>query len=98
MFIPAGIALSVLFTRVFVISGGAVLVMAVLHGSFNAFGDKLTGPNHLTGSQLVVTPASAIGIGVILITVVVMYVLSKTGRLHCRPMTARLAPSGHSAD
>jgi len=36
VFIPVVIATSVLFTRVFVISGGAVLVTAVLHGSFNA--------------------------------------------------------------
>jgi CAAX protease family protein len=95
IFIPVAIAMSVLFARVFLISGGAVLVAAVLHGSFNAFGDKLTNANHLTGSPLVVTPAGAVGIGVILITAAMVYALSKTGRLQRRRVTARVAASGH---
>jgi membrane protease YdiL (CAAX protease family) len=97
VFLPAAIAMSVLFTRVFLASGGAVLVVAVLHGSFNAFGDKLTNTNHLTGSPLVVTPAGVIGIGVILITAVVVYALSKTRRRGRGPLTARVAASGHGA-
>ena len=84
-----------LFARVFVAAGGAVLVTAVLHGSFNAFGDKLTSTSHLTGSPLVVTPAGAVGIGVILITAVIVYALSKTGRLQRRRVTPRVAASGH---
>ena len=95
IFIPVAIAMSVLFTRVFVAAGGAVLVTAVLHGSFNAFGDRLTSTNHLTGSPLVVTPAGAIGIGAILITAVIVYALSKTGRLQRGVVTARVAASGH---
>ena len=94
VFVPVTIAMSVLFTRVFVAAGGAVLVTAVLHGSFNAFGDKLTSTSHLTGSSLVVTPAGAVGIGVILITVAILYALSKTRRLP-RPVTTRVAASGH---
>ena len=74
-------------------SGGAVLVVAVLHGSFNAFGDKLTNTNHLAGSPLVVTPGGAVGFGVILLTAVIAYTLSKTGRLRHRPLTARVAAS-----
>ena len=95
VFVPVTIAMSVLFARVFVAAGGAVLVTAVLHGSFNAFGDKLTSTSHLTGSPLVVTPAGAVGIGVILITAVIVYALSKTGRLQRRRVTPRVAASGH---
>jgi hypothetical protein len=93
--IPVAIAMSVLFARVFLISGGAVLVAAVLHGSFNAFGDTLSSTSHLTGSPLVVTPAGAIGFGVILIIAVIAYALSKTERFHHRPVTARAVTSGH---
>ena len=95
IFIPVTIAMSVLFARVFVAAGGAVSVTAVLHGSFNAFGDKLTSTSHLTGSALVVMPAGAIGIGAILITAAVVYALSKTGRVQRRRATARVAASGH---
>jgi CAAX protease family protein len=95
VFIPVTIAMSVLFARVFVAAGGAVLVTAVLHGSFNAFGDKLTSTSHLTGSPLVVTPAGAVGISVILITAAIVYALSKTGRLQRRRVTPRVAASGH---
>jgi membrane protease YdiL (CAAX protease family) len=95
IFIPVAIAMSVLFARVFVAAGGAVLVTAVLHGSFNAFGDRLTNAHHLTGSPLVVTPAGAIGIGVILITAAIVYALSWTGRLRRRRVTPRVAASGH---
>jgi uncharacterized protein len=77
----------------------AVIVGAifVLRGSFNAFGDKLTDTNHLTSSPLVVTPGGAVGFGVILLTAVIAYSLSKTGRLRHRPLTARVAASNHPA-
>ena len=97
IFIPVAIAMSLLFARVFLMSGGAVLVVAVLHGSFNAFGDKLTNTDHLTGSPLVVTPGGAVGFGVILLTAVIAYTLSKTGRLRRRPLTACVAASNHAA-
>jgi CAAX protease family protein len=95
VFIPVTIAMSVLFARVFVAAGGAVLVTAVLHGSFNAFGDRLTSTSHLTGSPLVVTPAGAVGIGVILIIAAVLYALSKPGRMQRRRVTAQVAAGGH---
>jgi hypothetical protein len=97
VFIPVGIALSLLFARVFVASGGAVLVLAVLHGSFNAFGDKLTSTDHLTGSPLVVTPGGVIGIGAILITALITYAVSRTGWRLRRPVPSRAAASGQGA-
>ena len=97
VFIPATIATSLLFTRVFVISGGAVLVTAVLHGSFNEFADKLTGTAHLTTNQLVGGSSGAVGIGVLLITVLITYALSRIGWPKSRAIRPRVDPSAHSA-
>ena len=38
------LALSLLFTRFFVAAGGAVVTVALLHGSLNAFSDRLADP------------------------------------------------------
>jgi membrane protease YdiL (CAAX protease family) len=54
IFTLATVALSLLFTRLVVAAGGAVLVAAVVHGSFNSFSDTLTTTDHLTGDQLIV--------------------------------------------
>jgi membrane protease YdiL (CAAX protease family) len=56
LFLVAPIAISLIFTRMYVAAGGAVLVAAVVHGSFNAYSDFLATPDHLSGNQLVVTP------------------------------------------
>jgi hypothetical protein len=57
VFMGSAILMSLLFTRVFVLAGGSVLVMAVLHGSFNSFGDRLMATEHLSGNPLVVSAA-----------------------------------------
>ncbi len=87
MFIPVTVAMSLVFGRIFVASGGAVLVTTVLHGSFNAFGDRLADPAHLTGSPLIVSPGGALGVGVLLATALAVYAIK--GRLtHRRPLPA----------
>lgn len=67
------VALSLILTRLVVAAGGAVLVAAIMHGSFNAFSDALTTTDHLTGAQLVVTPGGAVGIGVLFLAVAIWH-------------------------
>jgi CAAX protease family protein len=68
-----GIGLSLLFTRVFVASGGSVLVVALMHGSLNAFGDRLADSAHLPGDPFVVSLGGLIGFGVIAVAVLIAY-------------------------
>ena len=82
------VALSLLLTRLFLAAGGAVLVAAVMHTSFNSFSDTLTTTDHLTGNPLVVNPAGAVGIGLVLVTVL----LAHTARRRIRkPRSRRVA-------
>ena len=97
VFIPVVIATSALFTRVFVISGGAVLVTSVLHGSLNSFSDDLTGTAHLTTNQLVGGSGGAVGFGVFLITALIVYALSRRGWPRRHSIEPRAVPSGHGA-
>jgi hypothetical protein len=108
VFIPVTIAMSLIFGRIFVASGGAVLATTVLHGSFNAFGDRLADPAHLTGSPLIVSPGGAVGFGVMLAAALAAYAIK--GRLaqsHARPLGSKghvlrrvgraTAPAAHTA-
>jgi membrane protease YdiL (CAAX protease family) len=70
LFLVAAIAISLIFTRMYVAAGGAVLVAAVVHGSFNAYSDFVTTTDHLGGNQLVVTPGGAVGIALLFLTVI----------------------------
>ncbi|HEX3305466.1 MAG TPA: CPBP family glutamic-type intramembrane protease, partial [Streptosporangiaceae bacterium] len=63
------LALSLLFTRFFVAAGGAVVTVALLHGSLNAFSDRLADPAHLAGDPFVVSVAGVVGILVTLAAV-----------------------------
>jgi membrane protease YdiL (CAAX protease family) len=69
----AGLAMSLLFTRLFVASGGAVLAVAVLHGSLNAFSDRLADPAHLIGDPFVVSIGGVVGILLMLAAAVAAY-------------------------
>lgn len=97
IFIPVTMALSLLHARVFLAAGGAVLVATVLHGSFNAFSDKLTSPDHLTGNPLVVSPGGAIGIAVMALTALALYTAAKVRAGRNRPLTAPIAAGAHRA-
>jgi CAAX protease family protein len=68
-----GIGLSLLLTRLFVAAGGSVLVAALLHGSLNAYGDRLSDSRHLSGNPFVVSVGGAIGVAVLAVVVVVAY-------------------------
>ena len=73
IFTLATIGLSLLYTRLVIAAGGAVLVAAVMHGSTNSFSDTLTATEHLTGDQLVVTPGGAVGIVLVYAAVVLLH-------------------------
>jgi len=80
------LALSLLFTRFFVASGGAVVTVALLHGSLNAFSDRLADPVHLAGDPFVVSVGGVVGILVTLVGVIVAYALrGRTGRRTAAP-------------
>jgi CAAX protease family protein len=70
LFVVAAIAISLIFTRMYVAAGGAVLVAAVVHGSFNAYSDFVATTDHLGGNPLVVAPGGAVGIALLFLTVI----------------------------
>jgi hypothetical protein len=88
IFVPGAILLSLLSTRLYVAAGGSVLAVAVLHGSFNSFGDTLTGTKHFEGNPLVATPAGMIGLGVLTLAAVVAYHLRRPSTARRRTVTA----------
>jgi membrane protease YdiL (CAAX protease family) len=79
MMTVSGLALSLLFTRMFVAAGGAVLTVALLHGSLNAFSDRLADSAHLLGDPFVVSVGGGVGILVTLVAVLVAYALRAPG-------------------
>jgi uncharacterized protein len=65
MFVPTAVFMSLLFTRLYVAAGGSVLVVALLHGSLNAFGDGLGSTKRFVSDHILITsPGGAIAIGV----------------------------------
>jgi uncharacterized protein len=70
IFMVAAIAMSLIFTRMYLAAGGAVLVAALVHASFNAYSDVLTTTDHLSGNPLVVTPGGAVGLALLFLTVI----------------------------
>lgn len=73
------LALSLLFTRLFVASGGAVLAVALFHGSLNAFSDRLADSVHLTGDPFVVSVGGAVGILSTLVAAAAAYWFRQAG-------------------
>jgi len=65
MFVPTAVFMSLLFTRLYVAAGGAVLVVTLLHGSLNAYGDGLGSTKRfVTDHTLLTSPGGAIAIGI----------------------------------
>jgi membrane protease YdiL (CAAX protease family) len=64
VFLVATVLLSMLHTRFYILSGGSVIVTAILHGSLNTFSDRLTDSKHLTGNPLVVGGGGVIAIAI----------------------------------
>lgn len=81
------LALSLLFTRFFVAAGGAVVTVALLHGSLNAYSDRLADPVHLAGDPFVVSVGGVVGILVTLAGAAVAYAVRR------RPGHRSTAPS-----
>jgi uncharacterized protein len=71
--------LSLLLTRLFVIAGGSVLVVAVAHASFNAFGDRLSDGDHLVGNPFLASVGGLAGFAVMAVAVLAVYRLRRHG-------------------
>jgi membrane protease YdiL (CAAX protease family) len=80
-------ALSLLLTRLFVIAGGSVLVVAVAHASFNAFGDRLSDGDHLVGNPFLASVGGLVGFAVMALTVLAVYRLRRHGADESREST-----------
>jgi membrane protease YdiL (CAAX protease family) len=94
VFLVAAIAISLIFTRMYMAAGGAVLVAAAVHGSFNAYADFLATTDHLSGNQLVVTPAGAVGIALLFLTVIAAHsIFFRASKRPRRFMATALAAS-----
>jgi membrane protease YdiL (CAAX protease family) len=65
--------LSLLLTRLYVAAGASVLVAAVAHASFNAFGDRLSDADHLAGDPFLGSVGGVVGLGLMAIAVLVVY-------------------------
>jgi uncharacterized protein len=87
VFLVATVLLSMLHARFYILSGGSVIVTALLHGSLNTFSDRLTDPEHLTGNPLVVG-----GGGVVAVVIAAM--ASALTALWLRHHQSRLAECG----
>jgi uncharacterized protein len=90
------LALSLLFTRLFVASGGAVLAVAFMHGSLNAFSDRLADPVHMIGDPFLASVGGGVGILLTLGAAVTALWLHRR-RLRGRRLPAR-AGSGPGED
>jgi membrane protease YdiL (CAAX protease family) len=67
------VLLSLLFTRLFVVAGGSVMVVAFAHASLNGFSDRLADAAHLAGNPLVAGITGLVGLGVLAVTVLWVY-------------------------
>jgi membrane protease YdiL (CAAX protease family) len=76
------IALSLLLTRLFVLAGGSVLVTAVAHASFNAFGDRLSDSDHLSSNPFLGGVGGVVGLGLMAVAVLIVYGRGVSRRRH----------------
>jgi membrane protease YdiL (CAAX protease family) len=84
-------ALSLLLTRLFVIAGGSVLVTAVAHASFNAFGDRLSDADHLVTNPFLGGVGGVVGLAVMAIAALAIYGHHRVRRPHAHPAGAGAA-------
>ena len=75
--------LSLLLTRLYVAAGASVLVTAVAHASFNAFGDRLSDADHLAGNPFLASVGGVVGLGLMAIAAIAAY--RRRGRRRARP-------------
>jgi uncharacterized protein len=87
-----GVGISLLLTRVFVATGGSVLVVAVMHASLNVFGDRLSDSAHLSGDPFLVSVGGLIGFVLMAIAVAIAYGYRGRRSDTDYPQTPRRAP------
>jgi hypothetical protein len=63
------LGLSILLTRLFVVAGGSVLVVALAHASFNGFGDRLSDSAHLSGDPFLASVGGVVGFALMAIVI-----------------------------
>lgn len=93
----AAIAMSLIFTRMYLAAGGAVLVAALVHASFNAYSDVLTTTDHLGGNPLVVTPGGAVGLALLFLTVIAAHTVFRARKRPRRSMATPVAATDRAA-
>jgi hypothetical protein len=86
------LGMSTLLTRLFVASGGSVLVVTLAHSSLNAFGDRLSDSSHLIGNAFVASVGGLIGFALLTLVVIAAYAPwgRRAGR---RPVDAVIPPT-----
>jgi CAAX protease family protein len=78
VFFLSAMLLSLLHTRFYVASGYSLIAVSLLHGSLNAFGDRLTDQGHLSGNPLIVSSGGVIASALIAVGIFISYrVLSR---------------------
>jgi CAAX protease family protein len=76
MFVPTAVLMSLLFTRLYVAAGGAVLVATLLHSSLDAYGDGLGATKRfVTHHTLLTSPGGAIAIGIFAVIAGIAYAM-----------------------
>ncbi|HEX5906587.1 MAG TPA: CPBP family intramembrane glutamic endopeptidase [Propionibacteriaceae bacterium] len=73
VFFLSAMLLSLLHTRFYVASGYSLIAVSLLHGSLNAFGDRLTDQGHLSGNPLIVSSGGVIASALIALGIVITY-------------------------
>jgi uncharacterized protein len=89
------LGLSMLLTRLFVVAGGSVLVVALAHASFNAFGDRLSDSAHLSGDPFLVSVGGVLGFA--LMALVIGVVSGYRRRRSQRKVRQSRGPTGHQS-
>jgi hypothetical protein len=89
------LGLSILLTRLYVVAGGSVLVVALAHASFNAFGDRLSDSAHLSGDPFLVSVGGVLGLALMAIVIGVIWVYPRR-RSHRKVRHSR-GPTGHQS-
>jgi CAAX protease family protein len=89
------LGLSILLTRLFVVAGGSVLVVALAHASFNAFGDRLSDSAHLSGDPFLVSVGGVLGFA--LMALVIGVVSGYRRRRSQRKVRQSRGPTGHQS-
>jgi uncharacterized protein len=73
VFFLSAMLLSLLHTRFYVASGYSLIAVSLLHGSLNAFSDRLTDQDHLSGNPLIVSGGGVIASALIAVGIFITY-------------------------